>query len=414
MNLMQPGLIRYTGVPLILAGLAGCTVQPPATFTAPEPAPAAPPTPAPGRALRPPPGDNVRPPHIAVYKGCVNGRKDPYGAVNNAHYAAWLNRQVVWALDYQPGASWEHMTGHAWQLEPWSDWKKAVPGRRLVLHLCIIPGPWNGEGPKTGPMAGEPVSLEDGAAGKYNRFYHALALSLVKYHLDDTILRPGCEFNGGWFAWRAQNPEKAKAYAGYFRQIVTTMRAVPGAEKLQFDWNVSLGWCAFDPETAWPGDDVVDYVGVDAYDECYAKNTYPFPPNSTEEEKDLVRRKVWHEHLLNGKFSLNYWSAFAQRHGKPLSIPEWGVNNKPDGHGGGDNPYYIEQMHAFINNPSNHVGYHSYFCFQAGDGHHQLSPKSDGTIIGEFPRAAARFRELFSLPGTPEQKGLPREPLPVK
>lgn len=388
----------------------------PAPSATPEATPVATPSPAPTVAAIQPlqnvPDDNAKAPHIAVFKGSVDGVKKPYGAQNNAAYAAWLNRNVVWAEDTQPGGSWDNMSGQAWQLAPWSNWKKVVPGRRLILNICIIPGPWDGSGPQMGKDAGIPVSLEDGAAGKYNEYYRKLAENLVKYGLEDSILRLGCEFNGGWFAWRAQSDAKAKAFAGYFREIVKTMRSVPGAEGLKFDWNVGLGWCSFDPENAWPGDEYVDFVGIDTYDDCYAPNTYPFPKNASEAEKDRIRKKVWHDHILGGKFGLSYWSDFARKHGKPMSLPEWGVNNKPDGHGGGDNPYFIEQMYEFINDPRNNVAYHSYFDYQAGDGHHQLSPTREGKIVTEFPRSAEKFQKLFSLPPS-GNAGAPPQPLPV-
>lgn len=379
-----PRILGAVAAGMALAATTACT-----QVTPPPAAPAAAQTPV---------NDNAAPPHIAVYKGSVNGVKNPYGARRNEAYAAWLNRTVVWAEDTQPGQTWDHMTGGAWQLEPWSQWVQAVPGRRLILNLCIIPGPWDGKGPKSGTAANVPVSLEAGAAGAYNAHYRKLAENLVKYRLGDSILRLGCEFNGGWFAWRVQNNAKAEAFAGYFRQIVTTMRAVPGAENLKFDWNVNLGWCGFDPEKAWPGDDYADFVGIDVYDDAYAPHTYPWPKDATPDQIDAIRKKVWNDVILTPKFGLLYWRDFAARHKKPMSFPEWGVNRKPDGHGGGDNPYFVEQMHAFIHDPKNNVYYHSYFDFQAGDGHHQLAPKEDGAVMTEFPNAAAAFRRLFGRP----------------
>ena len=40
------------------------------------------------------------------------------------------------------------------------------------------------------------------------------------------IIRPGWEFNGGWFPWAANG--QAAAFIGYWQQIVNTMRSVPG------------------------------------------------------------------------------------------------------------------------------------------------------------------------------------------
>ena len=49
----------------------------------------------------------------------------------------------------------------------------------------------------------------------------------------------------------------------------------------------------------------------------------------------------------------------AVAHGKQLSIPEWGVWGRADGHGGGDNPFYIAKMHEFMTDPANRVAYRS-------------------------------------------------------
>lgn len=375
----------------LLLILGGCTQAPPVAVREPAAPPVAP------AAL--PLTDNTAPPYTAVYRGSVSGLAKPRGCQLNDAYGAWLNRRVLWALDSTANQSWDNLTGQDWQLAPWGRWVNERAGRRLVYNIFILPGPVDGSGPKSGWRAGQRVSLEEGATGAYNDIYRQLAANLVRHGLGDSILRLGVEFNGGWFAWRVPDNAKARAFAGYWRQIVTTMRAVPGAERLRFDWNVNIGWCGFDPELAWPGDDIADVVGVDVYDDGYEPGTYPWPADASAAEIARRRDLVWKE-ILDGKFGLRYWSAFAARHGKPLSLPEWGTNKKPDGHGGLDNPAFIERMHAFITDPRNNLLYHSYFDFQAGDGHHQLSPGDNG-FQTEFPLAAARFRELFALPAQP-------------
>jgi len=49
----------------------------------------------------------------------------------------------------------------------------------------------------------------------------------------------------------------------------------------------------------------------------------------------------------------------------------------------------------FISDPANRVYFHCYFDVQAGDGHHQLSPGLSDAETNEFPRSAAKFKELF-------------------
>ena len=53
-----------------------------------------------------------------------------------------------------------------------------------------------------------------------------------------SIIRPGWEFNGGWFPWAANG--QAAAFVAYWQQIVTTMRSVPG-QNFTFEWNPTAG-----------------------------------------------------------------------------------------------------------------------------------------------------------------------------
>ena len=58
---------------------------------------------------------------------------------------------------------------------------------------------------------------------------------------------------------------------------------------------------------------------------------------------------------------------------------------RSDGHGGGDNPYFIEQMHRWLGDNTDVIVYHSYF---------DRNPVS--LAQGNYPASAARFRELFA------------------
>ena len=328
-------------------------------------------------------------PQLAVYRW-------PNGTTNVNAFARWLNQPVVWGEDFAGSETWDNVSWPVWWLEHWGKWVKKQPGRRLIFGVHLLPGPVDGSGATHGTDAKQPVSLAKGANGEYNHFYQTLAENLVKHGLGDAILRPGWEFNGGWYTWRAKDNEKH--FAEYWRQIVKTMRSVPGTEKLKFCWNPTLGYQQFPAEKAWPGDEFVDYVGLDVYDESWMPDGYPWPKDAPPEVVLARQKKVWHDAIHNGDHGLVFWSRFAAEHQKPFVIPEWGCNNRvdfPEQHGGLDNAYFVEQMHAFITDPKNHVFFHCYFDVQAPDGHHQLSPGFSGNEKTEFPNAAKKFRELF-------------------
>ena len=347
------------------------------------------------------PNDNARAPFLGVYKGSVNGREHIPGIKGVDAYGAWLGRRIMWAEDNQ-APSWDNVEGRGWQLLPWSDWVNAMPGRKLVLGVNILPGPVDGSGPAIGPGAHVPVSLLKGAAGDYNAHYAKLAENLVKFRLANAILRLGIEFNGNWFTWRVQSGPDAAAFAAYFRQIVKTMRAVPGAAALKFTWNPGLGVSSgVDLEQAWPGDAYVDYIGLDLYDDSYAPATYPWPSSSSDATIESLHQKVWDTVFLNGPLGLVHWRAFSRRHRTPLAFPEWGLDGRKDHHGGEDNPFFVAQMYSFITDPANNVAWHAYFDVQAPDGHHQLGPQPDGSSVTQFPKSASLFKRLFGLKPDP-------------
>jgi hypothetical protein len=126
-------------------------------------------------------------------------------------------------------------------------------------------------------------------------------------------------------------------------------------------------------EAAYPGDAYVDYIGTDIYDQSWGSN-YTDPAFR------------WNEYLTQ-KNGLNWVASFAGAHGKPITIPEWGLSIRSDGHGGGDNAYFIQHMYDWIS--SNNVAFQMYFEFDASDGAHRL-------MLTQFPIGAARYRQLFS------------------
>jgi hypothetical protein len=311
-------------------------------------------------------------------------------------YSAWLNRTTVWLETFEPMDSWNGVEGGGWLLAPIGKWIQAKPGRRLILSVPLLVGPWKGTGPKIGLNAGQPVSLAEGATGAYNQYYLALAQRLVANGLGDTILRLGWEFNGGWYTWRAHNHEAD--FIAYWQQVVKTMRSVPGAANLKFCWNPTIGVDGTYATKSWPGDEYVDYLGLDVYDQTWLPQIYPLPKGATPDEIEKRQKSDWDDNLNSVKHEgLPFWVDFAQKHGnKPLAICEWGLVN--GAHGGGDNVYFIEQMHKFITDPANNVYLFCYFDVDAPDGGHKLftMPTDKPTV---FPNSAVRFKELFGVKG---------------
>jgi hypothetical protein len=112
---------------------------------------------------------------------------------------------------------------------------------------------------------------------------------------------------------------------------------------------------------------------MDVYDEIWSENF-----------RDPVKR--W-EYYRDQPFGLKWHRDFAVSHGKPIAYSEWGVGNKQDGHGSGDDPYFVQQMAKWIS--ETRPVYQSYWDDPTSSYDAELS-------TGRFPRSAAAFKEAFS------------------
>ena len=239
------------------------------------------------------------------------------GNVQAASFEADTGTELTLVSDYLPAGSWANISDPTWITRTW-----AGTGHRLALSVPMLP---SGATPSVG--------LAAGASGNYNSYFLTLAQRLVSGGLGNTILRLGWEFTGNWFPWAATNATLAGEYAEYFRQIVTVMQTVPG-QQFQFDWNPTPGPQPYDLTLAYPGDQYVDYVSMDVYDQSWSPNHTP--------------QSTWRSIETNG-YGLDWLASFAAQHNKEMALPEWGISVYPGGYGNGDNPYFIQQLSSWIN-----------------------------------------------------------------
>jgi hypothetical protein len=208
--------------------------------------------------------------------------------------------------------------------------------------------------------------------------------------------------DGNWYPWGAPSGSgKEASFAGCFRRVVQVMRQAQPANQWKFVFNpTDIAWPnATYLEALWPGNAYVDVVGVDSYDQSWWPNTYPYP-STCDAACRLQRQQTAWSHRVS---RLNTLRDFAAKHGKPMGFGEWGLVNwlsgsGNEGHGGLDNPYYIQKMYEFITNPANNVVMHSYFNVKTAQQDHRLSA---------YPNAAARFKQFATgaSTGTPTGQG---------
>ncbi|MEV5826011.1 glycosyl hydrolase [Spirillospora sp. NPDC052242] len=290
----------------------------------------------------------------------------PEGVARVPHFAEWLGSTVTVGHTYLPGDSWAAIEGPAGIIEPWAEWTNADPRRMLVLNV-----PMMAENEEWVPYPVMSTLLRQGARGRFDRHYRTLAKRLAAADAGDAIIVLGWEMNGNSYTGRcAPDP---KAWRAYWRRIVEAMRAVPGTN-FRFDFTPTRGRDAISWTTCYPGDDVVDIIGSDSYDQ---------PHGATFED------------YVNEPYGLRDQAEFAQARGKPISFAEWGLFRNSD------NPEYIRGMHRWI--MSHDVVYQtiSDYC-----------PHGVWNCP-ENPRSSRAYRELFGgvpAPAKPNPSPSPSAP----
>ncbi|MFJ9421411.1 glycoside hydrolase family 26 protein [Streptomyces sp. NPDC101249] len=299
-----PGAVRAADPPAPRPATASST--PAAT-----PSPAVTPTPAPTPS---PTGPGTGTP---AKSGPPFGAYLDYGARGVARIAElsqWLGgADLRVGHTYLPGDRWTNIEGAHGFLDVWADWRAEKDDRMLVLNVPML------ERNEAGVSdSGVRTLLRQGAAGAFDHHFKTLARRLVELKAPDTVIVLGWEMNGITYTSRCgPDPE---AWKKYWNRIVTTMRSVPG-QKFRFDFAPTRGRDAIPWTQCYPGDDTVDILGMDSYDQ----------PSGLTFDQQVKEPYGLQEHV-----------DFAASHGKPISYPEWGLFRN------GDNAEYMRRMLAWM------------------------------------------------------------------
>ncbi|MBW5425008.1 hypothetical protein GKQ77_26200, partial [Streptomyces sp. BG9H] len=295
----------------------------------------------------------------------------PRGVQRIDELSKWLGgAELRVGHTYLPGDLWTNIEGTPGFLEDWARWRKEKDDRLFVLNVPMLER--NEEGVGDDEVAG---LLRQGASGGFDRHFRALAERLVDLGVPDTVIVLGWEMNGTTYTHRCgPDPESWKRY---WNRIVTTMRSVPG-QKFQFDFTPSRGRDAIPWTQCYPGDDVVDIIGMDSYDQ----------PRGMSFDEQIEEPYGLQEHV-----------DFAAAHKKPISYPEWGLFRN------GDNEEYMRRMLKWMDEKKPLYNTVTDYC-----PHGVWQCK-------ENPAASAVYRELLSgrdgTPDVPPGPVLPTECSPL-
>jgi hypothetical protein len=146
------------------------------------------------------------------------------------------------------------------------------------------------------PMDGQQIT-----AGRQDDYLEAQA-SAIRAYGRPVFVRLDWEFNTGANPRWSPPAVPPEQYVASWRHVADILADVD---------NLALVWCPGTWPSSdgrrvadwWPGDDVVDWVGLDAYPQSAAK-----------------------DYLLDGPDGMNQIRAFAGAHGKPLMLAEWAPN----------------------------------------------------------------------------------------
>ena len=338
-----------------------------------------------------PPSGSGAPPAGGLGLGFYDGRSSPAG-IEAA--ASWLGSaaSVRYAQDFIDATDWSHISS-PWQLPNW-----AGSPFTMVWGVPMVPC--------GAPSTQCPVNAADYglvAGGGADGYYQALARHLVAAGFGSSYIRLGWEFNAGWMGWGICN-SGGSGLAGWagdfvpaFRNIVTSMRSVPGAD-FKFIWNPIDSSNASCPgaslEDFYPGDGYVDMVALDAYDGIGAATA-----TDADRWADLlngVNAGGWTAVApapvggqAFGGYGLSWLAAFGREHGKQAGLPEWGLESSGTDGGGGDDAYFVTQMAGWIK--ANATG--PVIVWNYGGG--TLTLDIPNYTNGDTPDATAAFKAAF-------------------
>jgi hypothetical protein len=230
------------------------------------------------------------------------------GAAGEAQgFALQEGSRVPYALDFFDASTWDSISDPTWILQRWS-----TASFHMIFGVPMLPN--------------QGASLALGATGSYNSEFSALSTHLVAAGDGSAILMLGWDPLQAGTTWQVHNQAQATQYVDYWRTIVTTMRAVPGAT-FSFEWNGGDPVDGPSPGAVYPGDSFVDLV---------ATNTFDALASPSGESR-------WAS-IAGADHGPDWFSQFAAQHGKPLAIAEWGLVPRTTTGGGGDDPTFVVDL----------------------------------------------------------------------
>jgi hypothetical protein len=271
----------------------------------------------------------------------------PHTVAEIENFGAWRGSKPDVVTTYSMNESWQSLATNFWSISVY----QGFAGR---LNYSLAPIPVSAESPNqiqgrltAAETEKRRANMREVASGKRDYVYEAQARALLRYGHGDAIVRIAWE--SAYLGWESSaNYSLRNDYKAMWRRVATVMARI--APRLVFEFNVNAGGGLAGSSDRlaslkylYPGDDLVDLVGMDQYD-WYSTQTY-----GADDSRML--------HPSTGPGVLDAIQ-FARAHRKGFALSEWGLSSN---HGSGDNPAYISAMWKVLNANRDVVTAEAYF-----------------------------------------------------
>ncbi len=220
------------------------------------------------------------------------------------------------------------------------------------------------------------------AAGAFDDYFRQVGANLQRSLALSVVVRLGWEANigSGVHPWGVDTADQVPAYVQCWRHAALALKT--GGPRLNLEWtnakktqNKALSVLAM-----YPGNDVVDLIGVHYYDTGPLKNT------------QTIWDKYYSMTFNDGPWGLGTWLKFAQDRGKKLGVGEWGIKQLSGQTSAmADDPVYMDNMYKFFHNNADAIAYETYFNGDTTSGGHKLCPST------VYPNAVAVYQNDWGL-----------------
>ncbi len=201
--------------------------------------------------------------------------------------------------------------GQSWWAKPFGKDPRTREGSGFVPMASVEPGP---QSPSVSSGWDNTANFNDIISGKNDFIYERARNCWIESGFTKIKMRVGHEWNGDWYGYCGNTPERARLFVQAFRHISKILKADPRL-KVDVVWNMSVSNSNRNGvffADYYPGDEYVDSIGIDMYEWCYTGTT------------DKIHFPIWNpDGTFSGKFTtdIGEWAANPDNRLKMWNVP---------------------------------------------------------------------------------------------